>query len=63
MQIPYYSVTKEIPDTFFVPRENPRALIITREKLPPRENMHEEKFSGSIYEKERGKFSFNMKIF
>ena len=56
MQIPYYSVTEEIPDTFFVPRENPRALIITREKLPPRENMHEEKFSGSMYEKERGKF-------
>ncbi|GJV59197.1 peptidase S59, nucleoporin [Tanacetum coccineum] len=52
-KIPYYSVTSEMPDTFFVPRENPRALIITREKSQPRENMHEEKLSGSMYEKER----------
>ncbi|GKC96057.1 peptidase S59, nucleoporin, partial [Tanacetum coccineum] len=51
-KIPYYSVTSEMPDTFFVPRENPRALIITREKSQPRENMHEE-LSGSMYEKER----------
>ncbi|GJU18336.1 peptidase S59, nucleoporin [Tanacetum coccineum] len=56
-KIPYYSVTSEMPDTFFVPRENPRALIITREKSQPRENMHEEKLSGSMYEKERDTIS------
>ncbi|KAK1434551.1 hypothetical protein QVD17_00298 [Tagetes erecta] len=53
---PYFSVTKEIPVAVYAPRENPRALMVCPEKWPPKdtiENIHEENFSGSIYESER----------
>ncbi|KAI3695002.1 hypothetical protein L1987_77989 [Smallanthus sonchifolius] len=48
---PYFSDTKEIPVAAYVPRENPRALVVCPEKWPPRammENFHEEKISVDI---------------
>ncbi|KAK9070735.1 hypothetical protein SSX86_011137 [Deinandra increscens subsp. villosa] len=53
---PYFSDTKEIPGAAYVPRENPRALVVYPEKWPPRammENIHEEELCGSTYENER----------
>ncbi|KAI7725998.1 hypothetical protein M8C21_015253, partial [Ambrosia artemisiifolia] len=55
-KVPYFSDTKEIPTTAYVPRENPRALVIGPEKWPlsaTRDNIHEEELSGSTYENER----------
>ncbi|KAK9070737.1 hypothetical protein SSX86_011139 [Deinandra increscens subsp. villosa] len=52
---PYFSDTKEIPGAAYVPRENPRALVVYPEKWPPRammENIHEEKLCGSTYERD-----------
>lgn len=46
MQVPYFSDTNEIPVAVFLPRENPRAFIITK-------NMHEEKLSDNVYENEK----------
>ncbi|KAJ0530707.1 putative peptidase S59, nucleoporin, nucleoporin peptidase S59 [Helianthus annuus] len=55
-KVPYFSDTKEIPITAYVPRENPRALVVCPEKWQQTanmENIHEEKISGSTYENER----------
>ncbi|XP_035830571.1 nuclear pore complex protein NUP98A isoform X3 [Helianthus annuus] len=55
-KIPYFSDTKEIPVATYIPRENPRALVVCPEKwqhTATMQNVHEEKLSGSTYENQR----------
>ncbi|KAM0017213.1 putative peptidase S59, nucleoporin, nucleoporin peptidase S59 [Helianthus debilis subsp. tardiflorus] len=55
-KVPYFSDTEEILIAAYVPRENPRALVVCPEKWQQTammENIHEEKISGSTYENER----------
>ncbi|KAJ0700954.1 putative peptidase S59, nucleoporin, nucleoporin peptidase S59 [Helianthus annuus] len=55
-KVPYFSDTEEIPIAAYVPRENPRALVVSPEKWQQTanmENIHEEKIYGSTYENER----------
>ncbi|KAM0040550.1 putative peptidase S59, nucleoporin, nucleoporin peptidase S59 [Helianthus debilis subsp. tardiflorus] len=55
-KIAYFSDTKEIPVATYVPRENPRALVVCPEKwqhTTMMHDVHEEKLSGSTYENQR----------
>lgn len=54
MQIPFFNDTMEIPVDVFVPRGNPRALVLSPEMWQQRAII--EKLPGNVYENEIGKF-------
>ncbi|KAJ0522779.1 putative peptidase S59, nucleoporin, nucleoporin peptidase S59 [Helianthus annuus] len=65
-KVPYFSDTKEIPIAAYVPRDNPRALVVCPEmwqQTANMENINEEKIYGSTYENERDDITEEKELF